>query len=144
MQRDMSYELDGMFAGRNAGELVTVQQTRTRVKRSPGLTPVARMPGGDVRNLTPFMARRLPSSHPHNIVRPGYRSMGIPMAKSLSKPIFAQPGDLADDDMPFGGVDGFMGLPPAINMPFVGPVNTYVVLGAGAVLALGVFKLLRR
>ncbi len=150
MKRDMSYELDGMFAGRNAGELVSVRETRTRIKRSPGLAPVARMAGGDVRNLTPPLAHRMHASHPRNIVRPGYHSLGLPLAQSLSRPIFSQPGDLAGDDydssydMPFDGMNGFMGMPDSINLPIVGPVNTMVALGAGTVLALGIVAMLRR
>ncbi len=146
MQRDMSYELDGMFAGRNAGELVSVKQTRTRISRSPGLAPAARMAGGDVRNLTPAMAHRIPRAHVKNIVRPGFKSLGIPMAKSLSQPIFKQPGDLADDgydydyDMPFSGMDG---LPDTVNLPLLGPVNTYVAIGGGLALAFAAFKLLK-
>ena len=143
MQRDMSYELDGMFSGRNAGELVAVQQTRTRIKRSPGLAPVARMAGGDVRNLTPAIANRIPQSHARNIVRPGYRSMSIPLAMSLSQPIFKQPGDLAGD-MPFDGISGMLGLPDTVNLPVVGPVNTMVAIAGGAVAAFALFKLIKR
>lgn len=148
MERDMSYELDGMFSGRNAGELVAVRQTRTRIKRSPGLAPVARMAGGDVRNLTPAIANRIPRSHVRNIVRPGYRSMSIPLAKSLSMPIFKQPGDLADYDaaydMPFDGISGALGLPDTINVPVIGPVNTMVAIAGGAVAAFALFKLIKR
>lgn len=144
MQRDMSYELDGMFANRNAGELVSVKQTRTRIQRSPGLAPAARMAGGDVRNLSPAMATRIPSSGVRNIVRPGYRSMSLPMARSLSMPIFKQPGDLAEYDMPFDGISGMLGLPDSITLPVVGPVNTMVAIAGGAVAAFAIFKLLKR
>ncbi len=59
MQRDMSYDLDDVFSGRNAGELVSHQVTKTRVLRTPGLrvlsTPHAT-------NLDPHMDTSL--SHP--------------------------------------------------------------------------------
>lgn len=131
MERDMSYELDGMFSGRNAGELVTVQQTRTKVVRSPGLHPVARMPGGDVKNITPALAERLRASQPRPIFGKGFSPLSIPMAKSLSKPIFHQPSDLAeyddDYDMPFDGVGSFLDtMPPAAKTVLIGAA----VLGA--------------
>ncbi len=146
MKRDMSYELDGMFAGRNAGELVSVKQTRTKITRSPGLAPAARMAGGDVKNLTPMIAHKLSHAHNKNIVRPGFHSLGIPMAKSLSLPIFHQPSDLADDgydydyDMPFSGMDG---IPATVTLPIVGQVNTYVAVAGGLALAFAAYKLLK-
>jgi hypothetical protein len=130
MERDMSYELDGMFSGRNAGELVTVQQTRTKVVRSPGLHPVARMPGGDVKNITPALAQHLNASKPHSIFGKGFKSLGLPMAKSLSKPIFHQPSDLAeyddDYDMPFDGIGFLDTVPPMAKSVIIGAA----VLGA--------------
>ena len=36
-QRDMSYSLDGVFATRNQGQLISSQKTQTKMVRTPGL-----------------------------------------------------------------------------------------------------------
>jgi len=128
MQRDMSYELDGIFGTRNAGELVTVQQTRTRIKRAPGLAPAARMAGGDVRNLTPAIGTPMRGPLPRTISPALARSLGIPLAKSLEKPIFNVPRDLAG----LGDV----------NLPIVGTVSVgMLALAAG--LGFAAYKLMK-
>lgn len=70
MDRSMSYELDGAFAGRNAGELVSVQKSRTVVRRTPGLTASGadlslgrRIPGPKTVRQMPMMDRRIPTMH---------------------------------------------------------------------------------
>jgi hypothetical protein len=136
MQRDMSYDLDGMMATRNAGELVAVRQTRTRVQRSPGLTPVARMAGGDVRNLTPAMSRslRIPNGKP--LFRYAPKRLDAAGPRSIQKDFYNPATDLAGDDMPF---DGGMG---AINLPIVGAVSvtTLALVGVAAFVGYKMFK----
>ncbi len=126
MERDMSYELDGVFAGRNAGELVTVRQTRTKIGRAPGLAPAARMAGGDVRNLTPALAHKMSRPHPRNISPALAHSLGIPMAHSLANPMFRRPSDLAGD----------------ITLPVIGTVSV-VGLAVAAGLGLLVWRMAR-
>jgi hypothetical protein len=41
-QRDMTYDLDGVFASRNQGQLVSAQQSQQQIVRTPGLRPVKR------------------------------------------------------------------------------------------------------
>ena len=108
--RDMSYELDGIFNTRNAGELVTVRQTRTKIRRSPGLAPAARMSGGDVQNLTPALSHPMRSRRPRNISPGMARSLGLPMARSLSNPIYRVPNDLGDITLPLVGTVSVMTL----------------------------------
>jgi hypothetical protein len=132
MQRDMSYELDGIFSSRGAGELVTVKQTRTRVTRSPGLAPAARMAGGDVRNLTPAIGRPMHRPHPRNISPALARSLGLPMAKSLALPIFSRPGDLADGDSLAG----------TVTLPVIGTVSVGM-LAVAALAGFAAFRLSR-
>ena len=45
MDRDMSYDLDAAFAGRNAGELQSVKPSRSRIRRTGGI--VVETPDGD-------------------------------------------------------------------------------------------------
>lgn len=40
MQRDMSYDLDATFALRDAGEVQNLPAPRTKILRTPGLSPV--------------------------------------------------------------------------------------------------------
>jgi hypothetical protein len=70
MQRDMSYELDDVFADRNAGELVLTEQRKTKVLRTPGL-----------RDLSLPLAQSLPS----------------PTSQSLALPLARESDDLAGD-----------------------------------------------
>ena len=39
-ERDMSYELDGIFSTRNQGQLISSSPVATQVTRTPGLTPM--------------------------------------------------------------------------------------------------------
>lgn len=41
-QRDMTYDLDGVFASRNQGQLVSAEQTQQQIVRTPGLRPIQR------------------------------------------------------------------------------------------------------
>lgn len=127
--RDMSYELDGIFNTRNAGELVTVQQTRTRVRRSPGLAPAARMEGGDVRNLTPAIGRSMSIGMGRKIGAGNPRNLSIGMGRNLGNPMFRRPRDLADD----------MG---AITLPIIGTVGVMSLLLA-AVGGFAAYKFLK-
>lgn len=44
-QRDMSYSLDGVFATRNQGQLISSHKTQTKMVRAPGLVPMAQTGG---------------------------------------------------------------------------------------------------
>lgn len=135
MQRDMSYELDGMMSTRNAGELVAVRQVRTKVQRSPGLTPVARMSGGDVRNLTPALGRslRIPNGKPLFAFKPKHLDAAGP--RNIQKDFYNRSADLAGDDMPFGGMG-------SINLPLVGAVSVMTLAVTAAAVYFGI-KLLK-
>jgi len=45
-QRDMSYDLDGVFASRNQGQLVSAQVSQQQTVRTPGLVPLRRTQNG--------------------------------------------------------------------------------------------------
>jgi hypothetical protein len=45
-QRDMSYDLDGVFASRNQGQLVSAQASQQQIVRTPGLVPLHRTQQG--------------------------------------------------------------------------------------------------
>lgn len=45
-QRDMSYDLDGVFASRNQGQLVSAQVSQQQIVRTPGLVPLRRTQNG--------------------------------------------------------------------------------------------------
>ena len=112
--RDMSHDLDGMFSDRNAGQLVSVKQTRTRVMRSPGLRPAARMAGGDIRNLTPAIGRPMFARANRNLTPAMARSINARGPKNMGLPMFKVPGDLADD----------LG---TITLPMIGTVSLMTV-----------------
>src|SRR5260221_14162250 len=95
MQRDMSYDLDGIFATRNAGELTSVKQVRTRVTRAPGLERAHRADGGDVTSLTPPIGRKMHATAPRPILRFPAKPLGAPAGRNLSTPIYHRPPDLA-------------------------------------------------
>lgn len=44
----MSYDLDGVFASRNQGQLVSTVAQQQRTLRTPGLVPLRRTPNGFV------------------------------------------------------------------------------------------------
>lgn len=48
MQRDMSYDLDGVFASRNQGQLVSTVAQQQHTVRTPGLVPIRRTANGFV------------------------------------------------------------------------------------------------
>ncbi len=137
MQRDMSYELDGIFATRGAGELTTVQQTRTRVTRAPGLAPMARMAGGDVRNLTPSIGRSLKIPNGTPLFHRQPKHIDAARAKNLEHGFAHKANDLADyeDDMQFDGLDTL------VNLPLVGAVSVKTLALAGVAAALGFYLL---
>jgi hypothetical protein len=55
VDRDMSYELDDAFAGRNAGELQEAEVVQTRTMRTPGLKSLTR---------PLYTAERIPATTP--------------------------------------------------------------------------------
>ena len=42
----MSYDLDGVFASRNQGQLVSAQASQQQIVRTPGLVPLCRTQNG--------------------------------------------------------------------------------------------------
>ena len=45
-QREMTYDLDGVFSTRNQGQLVSAAATQQRTVRTPGLIPLQRTMAG--------------------------------------------------------------------------------------------------
>jgi hypothetical protein len=146
MKRDMSYELDGVFSGRNAGELVQVRPARTRIGRTPGLKQQT------VRSISAPLSSPMHSQRPHNITAHNTKSLAHGLGKSLNAPFYRNAGDLAgeeddlacddpmgeyadDADMPFSGMGD-------ITLPFVGPVSKtgLVIAGIAGLIAWKMFK----
>jgi len=109
--RDMSYDLDGVFSTRNQGQLISSTPVATKVTRTPGLAPVK--------------------------IRPAYRpikgaieGMGRPLAEYVEAPNYSG-GSLVDAAL--RGL-GFVGEPGAeYNTPaWVKPV----LIGGAVLLAL--------
>lgn len=44
--RHMNYDLDGVFASRNQGQLIASEPVQRRMVRTPGLVPMRKTPGG--------------------------------------------------------------------------------------------------
>jgi len=44
--RHMNYDLDGVFASRNQGQLIASAPAQRRMIRTPGLVPMMKTPGG--------------------------------------------------------------------------------------------------
>ncbi len=78
MQRDMSYDLDDVFSGRNAGELISEPVVKTRVLRTPGLRVLE---GPQTKSLDPALDRSLSIA------------TGIPLDQGM----YTKAGDLAGD-----------------------------------------------
>lgn len=131
----MSYELDGAFASRNAGELVRTQQTRTVVRRTPGLTasganePLGRrVPGPKTVRRMPAMDRRIPTRHTSPIA--------VERATRLveARGVRAATG-LAGSYSPMDGL--------GVTLPFIGVVS-WAQLAIGAVVGMGALALFRK
>ena len=120
MQRDMSYDLDGIFATRNAGELTSVKQVRTRVTRAPGLERAHRADGGDVVNLTPALGQRMHGTAPRPILRFPAKPIDASQGRSLTTPFYHRPGDLADINLPVVGAVSPLTLALAVGLGYVG------------------------
>jgi hypothetical protein len=152
MQRDMSYELDSVFSGRGAGELVQVQQTRTRMSRTPGLQQT---PRSTVTKISAPLAHKLSTSHPHNITaRLSQRNLDASMGRPLNAKLYTEPSDLAgvedlacdDGDMGMGMGDMDAGDPMPgmgdITIPGIGPVSKtgLIIAGIAGFIAWKLFK----
>ncbi len=136
MDRSMSYELDGAFSNRNAGELVNVQRTKTVMRRTPGLTasgadmPLGRRVGGPAtRRLDPQAFRRIPTMS----------TTALSLARSTqalrsARAVRAATG-LADAYSPMDG----MGL----ELPVIGLVS-WTQLAIGAIVGMGALALFRK
>lgn len=103
--RDMSYELDGIFSTRNQGQLISSTPVATKVTRTPGLAPVK--------------------------IRPQYRpikgsieGMGRSIGEYVEAPSYSG-GSLVDTAL--------RGLGTQVNLPVVGAVSvgTLAVVGLG-------------
>ncbi len=135
MDRSMSYELDGAFASRNAGELVRTQQTRTVVRRTPGLTATnaneplgRRIPGPKTVRRMPAMDRRIPTRQVSPLAVE--RSTRLVNARHVR----AATG-LAGDYSPMDGL--------GLVVPGLGLVS-WSQLAVGAVVGMGLMALLRK
>ncbi len=124
MDRHMSYELDGAFMGRNAGELQNVEVAKTRVTRAPGLQYVHNGHGGHRgrnlgRPLDPPMSDTLHARQPTALFPSRTRRIPGPQTDSLAIPISNAPRDLAEYDM------------GEITLPLIGTLNvTNLLIGA--------------
>lgn len=103
--RDMSYDLDGVFSTRNQGQLISSTPVATKVTRTPGLAPVK--------------------------IRPQYRAlkgaisgMGRPLGEYVEAPSYSG-GGIVDAAL--------KGLGAEINLPVVGAVSvgTLALVGVG-------------
>ena len=134
MDRNMSYELDDVFASRNAGELVSVAPVRQRIVRSSGLTQVSNLPLGTrlgtpkTRRLDSPMSRRIPSQHARRIAGPQDPRL------TQGRPTVMASG-LAGAYEPING----MGL----ELPFIGMVS-WSSVAVGAALGLAVMAIIKR
>lgn len=90
------HPLDDAFAAQNG----TVHRAGTTGARRPDLTPIARLPRGNVENLTPVLARPAPGPKPRRLTPLLARNIMRHPATSLSQPIYRRPGDLAAIDVP--------------------------------------------
>lgn len=139
MDRDMSYELDGVFAQRNAGELVKVVQTKTRVMRAPGLAASnvhatnrglgRRVPGPTTQRLNPPMATAIAHEHVSPMQRATRPTQVIP-----TEHVVPATG-LADAYVPMDGL--------GLTIPGLGTIS-WAQLGIGAAIGVGISLLLRR
>jgi hypothetical protein len=141
MQRDMSYELDGVFSGRNAGELIQVKPARTRIGRAPGL--MQQRPAATTHRISAPLSTPMHEPHPHNITAHNTKSLAHGLGKPLNASLYHYPDDLAgeedlacdDADMPFDGMGD-------VTLPFVGAVSTtgLVLAGIAGLIAWKMFK----
>lgn len=134
MDRNMSYELDDVFASRNAGELVSVAPARQRIVRSSGLTQVSNLPLGTrlgtpkTRRLDPPMSRRIPSQHARRIAGPQDPRL------TQGRPTVMASG-LADAYSPMDGL--------GLTLPIIGTVS-WGSLAVGAAIGLAMMAIVKR
>jgi hypothetical protein len=143
MQRDMSYALDGTFAGRNGGQLVTRQQVVTTTKRIAGVTPRS---GNGVPNSgfflgdDPSAAEQLTSAltSAAGAISPLITPQGQTSTPAAA-PTYTTPPPAAQSS----GIMAFLTKPLTSSFPVVGAV-TPLKIGAGVLVAFLVMKLLRK
>jgi hypothetical protein len=133
MERQMSYELDGAFAARNAGELQTVHVAKTRIARVGGLQQLPRGNGFRNSKLTQganFLTHKLTGKSAQPLFKSGVSRIAGPVTDSLALPIGSKPTDLADYDM------------GAITLPVIGTLSiTQIAIGAAlGMLAMKLFS----
>lgn len=130
MDRDMSYELDGIFANRNAGELVKVTTTKTRMTRSPGLASLGqRVAGPTTRRLNP------PMSHPISHESPSPMQRATRATATIPHEAWKPATGLADAYSPMDGL--------GLTVPGLGTIS-WAQLAVGATVGMVLGFLLRR
>lgn len=152
MKRDMSYELDGVFSNRGAGELVQVKPARTRIGRAPGLQQ--QRPASQGRNISAPFATAMHEPHPRNITAHNTKSLAHGLGKPLNAAFYNRANDLAGDEdlacddgdmgMGMGDMDAGDPMPGMgdITLPFIGPVSKtgMVIAGIAGLIAWKMFK----
>lgn len=145
MKRDMSYELDGVFSGRGAGELVQVRPARTRIGRTPGLKQQT------THSISAPLSHPMHQQRPHSITAAlAMRNLDASRGKSLNAPFYRNPSDLAgeEDDLacddPMGEyADAGEPMPGMgdITLPIIGTVSKtgLVIAGIAGVIAWKLF-----
>lgn len=145
MQRQMSYDLDGTFSTRNAGELQHVQVAKTKVTRVAGLSQHRGHTAGrgPVRKyLDPSIAAKLPSPVTAPLFESRVRRIATPKTKSLNLPIGTPARDLGAYDMG----DDVRYQVGALSIPGLGPITTtgWVLAGVGLFVGVVAARLIRR
>lgn len=104
--RDMSYDLDGVFSTRNQGQLISSTPVATKVTRTPGLAPV----------------KIRPSYKP---IKGAIEGMGRPLGEYVEAPSYSG-GSLVDTAL--------RGLGAQVNLPVIGAVSVGTIAAAGIAL----------
>ena len=104
--RDMSYDLDGVFSTRNQGQLISSTPAATKVTRTPGLAPVRIRPQ-------------------YKAIKGSIEGMGRPVGEYVEAPSYSG-GSLVDTAL--------RGLGAQINLPVVGAVSVGTLVAVGGVL----------
>lgn len=103
--RDMSYDLDGIFSTRNQGQLISSTPVATKITRTPGLAPMKIRPA-------------------YKPIKGAIEGMGRPLGDYVEAPSYSG-GSLVDKAL--------RGLGAPINLPVIGAVSvgTIAVVGLG-------------
>lgn len=126
--RDMSYELDGVFSTRNAGELVSAERPKMKIVRNSGLKRLGTPLG------TPKTTRLLPTPYT-NLNHSLGTKMGTPRTTSLDPAMSHPATGLADAYSPMAGL--------GLDVPFLGTIS-WQQIAVGAAVGMALMALLRR